>query len=95
MIFEVDIIASFQIRKFRIREIKYLTINRCKWQISVLPVWWNGTQVKAHVPKNNNGVFLAQDKQEDSRLNVGEHANIYIFIKWGLGKNLTHDHGYF
>lgn len=27
MIFEVDIIASFQIRKFRIREIKYLTKN--------------------------------------------------------------------
>lgn len=54
MIYEVDsVLASFQIRNLRIREIKYIaqTITLYVENLTT-PIRWNWTQVKAQVLNN-------------------------------------------
>lgn len=72
MIYEVDTIASFQIRKLRIREIKYLPRDDSKWQISLLLL--DGIELGSK-PKflTMMGFFIVQNEQEDCRLYRDEH----------------------
>lgn len=90
MIYEVRIfIASFQIGKLRIREIKYIAKKlHCKWQILLLLL--DGIELRSK-PKflTITRWILAHSEQEDAGLYMDEHFKTYIFIEWGLEKNLT------